>query len=77
MPLAHTGSSGGPNAEILLLGAGMIVLAVVFFFQKTASRKASVLLLLLGAAAVTGAFTLASSPEPAPDHHVPAVSPSD
>ncbi|HEX2294472.1 MAG TPA: DUF4399 domain-containing protein [Actinomycetota bacterium] len=57
--LAHTATSSGPNAEILLLGGGMIVLALVFFFQKTVSTQASVVLGVLGAVAVTGAFTFA------------------
>ncbi len=76
MPFAHTASSSGPNTEILLLGIGMIVLAAVFFFQKSASRRASVVLLVLGAAAVTGAFTLASSPGDGSsgDHHDVALS---
>lgn len=55
--LAHTATSSGPNTEILLLGAGMVVLAAVFFFQKTASRGASLILAVLGIAAITGAFT--------------------
>ena len=60
MPVfAHTATSSGPNTEILLLGAGMIVLALVFFFQKTASRQASLVLGVLGLVAVTGAFTFA------------------
>ncbi len=59
MPLlAHTATSGGPNTEILLLGAGALVLAIVFFFQKTASRRASFVLAVGGVAAVTGAFAL-------------------
>lgn len=56
--LAHTATSSGPNTEILLLGAGMIVLALVFFFQKSASRQVSLVLAVLGAVAITGAFTL-------------------
>ena len=70
MPLAHTATSGGPNTEILLLGVGMVVLAAVFFFQKTASRRASVVLLVLGAAAITGAFTVASTSEDGAHHDV-------
>lgn len=73
MSLAHTATSGGPNTEILLLGVGMVVLALVFFFQKTASRKASVVLLVLGAAAITGAFTFAGSPEAPGEHHDAAI----
>lgn len=59
MPLAHTATSGGPNTEILLLGAGAIVLAIVFFLQKSASRRVSLVLAVAGVAAITGAFTLA------------------
>jgi hypothetical protein len=74
MPLAHT-VTGGPNTEILLLGAGMVVLALVFFFQKTASRKASVVLLVLGAVAITGAFTFAGPDDGGGDgHHDVAIS---
>lgn len=69
--LAHTATSSGPNTEILLLGAGMIVLAAVFFFQKSASRQASMILAVLGAAAVTGAFTLAK--DSGGDDHVDAA----
>ena len=61
MPLAHTATATGPNTEILLLGAGMLVLAAIFFFQKTASRQASLFLAVLGVAAVTGAFALGGS----------------
>ncbi len=71
--LAHTASSSGPNTEILLLGAGMLVLAGVFFFQKTASRGASLALAVLGVAAVMGAFTLAGDSR---DDHPPAGPPS-
>lgn len=70
MDFAHTGAAGGPNTEILLLGAGMIVLAAIFFFQKTASRRASLVLLVVGAVAVTGAFTVA---RPTGDDHVDAT----
>ena len=56
--LAHTATSSGPNTEVLLLGAGMVVLGLVFFFQKTASRQVSLVLAVLGAVAITGAFTL-------------------
>ena len=65
--LAHTATSGGPNTEILLLGAGMVVLAAVFFFQKTASRQASLILAVLGAAAITGAFAFTGGSSSA--HH--------
>lgn len=65
--LAHGATSSGPNTEILLLGIGMIVVSGLFFFQKSASRRTSLVLLVLGAAAVTGAFTLAGSPDD--DHH--------
>lgn len=58
---AHTATASGPNTEILLLGAGMIVLAGVFFFQKTAKRQVSLLLAVLGVAAITGAFALRGS----------------
>jgi hypothetical protein len=56
---AHTATASGPNTEILLLGAAMIVLAGVFFFQKTASRQVSLVLAVLGVVAITGAFTVA------------------
>jgi hypothetical protein len=76
---AHTATSSGPNTEILLLGAGMVVLAVIFFFQKTASRQASLVLGVLGVAAITGAFTLASD-SGSTDHHdasIAIASPAD
>lgn len=64
--VAHGAASGGPNAEILLLGIGMIVVSGVFFVQKSASPRLSLVLLVLGAAAVTGAFTVA---RPSADDH--------
>jgi hypothetical protein len=77
---AHTATSSGPNTEILLLGAGMIVLAGVFFFQKTASRRASLVLAVLGVVAITGAFTVAKKSSGG-DHHddvaIAIVSPED
>ncbi len=75
MQLAHTATSGGPNTEMLLLGAGMIVLALVFFFQKTASTRASLVLAVLGAAVVTGSFTLSGGGHS--DVAVAIVSPQD
>lgn len=66
--LAHTATSTGPNTEILLLGAGAIVLAIVFFFQKSASRQASLILAVGGAVAITGAFTLSGGSDDG-DHH--------
>lgn len=76
---AHTATSSGPNTEILLLGAGMIVLAVVFFLQKTASRQASLVLAVVGVAAITGAFALAEEPG-GDEHHdasIAIASPAD
>lgn len=68
MPFAHTATSSGPNTEILLLGAGALVLAIVFFLQKTASRQVSLMLAVAGVAAITGAFAL--SGDSAEDQHV-------
>lgn len=76
---AHTATSSGPNTEILLLGAGMVVLGAIFFFQKTASRQASLVLAVLGAVAITGAFTVASD-SGGDDHHdasIAIASPAD
>lgn len=71
--LAHTATSSGPNTEILLLGAGMVVLAAVFFFQKTASRRASLVLAVLGVAAITGAFTFTGGSSEGEAHHDASV----
>ena len=76
--LAHTATSSGPNTEILLLGAGMLVLAAVFFFQKTASRQASLILAVLGVAAITGSFAFGGGSSA--DHHnasIAIASPED
>ena len=76
--LAHTATSSGPNTEILLLGAGMVVLAAVFFFQKTASRQASLILAVVGVAAITGAFAFAGgSSEGHHDASIALASPVD
>ncbi|MDQ3958277.1 MAG: hypothetical protein M3273_08160, partial [Actinomycetota bacterium] len=73
-PGAHTLGSGGPEIEVLLLGAALLVLAAVFFAQKTAPPQVSVVLLLLGAVAVIGSFSLGGS---AADVTVAIVAPVD
>ena len=56
--LAHTLGTGGPDIELLLLAAVMVILGVVFFFQKAVKPLVSVLLVVLGLGAGVFAFVL-------------------
>jgi hypothetical protein len=75
MDFAHTLGTGGPDLELFLFAAGLLVLGVVLFLQKTAKPVVSVVLLIAAFAVGTGAFafggssstTSSSGTVPAPD----------
>ncbi|MDQ4058055.1 MAG: hypothetical protein M3124_02915 [Actinomycetota bacterium] len=58
MVLAHSLGTGGPDIELLLLAAVMVILGVVFFFQEAVKPLVSVLLVVLGLGAAVFAFVL-------------------
>jgi hypothetical protein len=54
--LAHGLGEGGPEIEVLMLAAGLLVLGVVFFFQKSTKPQVPVILVVLSLAMTVGAF---------------------
>ena len=61
MNLAHTLGAGGPDLEIFLFAAGLLVLGVVLFLQKSAKPMVSVVLVIAAFAVGTGAFAFGGS----------------
>jgi hypothetical protein len=56
--LAHTLGTGGPDLELILLGAVMAILGIVFLFQRAVKPAVSVLLVVLGLGAGVFAFVV-------------------
>jgi hypothetical protein len=74
MNYAHTLGAGGPDLELFLFAAALLVLGVVLFLQKSAKPVVSVVLLIAALAVGTGAFAFGGSSSstssgtaPAPD----------
>jgi hypothetical protein len=82
--VAHTFGEGGPDVELIVFGAALLVLGIVFFVQKSAKPVVSLVLVLASFALVAGAFTLdtgdateASGPGVTSEAEVVIVEPSD
>lgn len=58
MILAHTLGSGGPEIEMLLIAAALLVLGIVFFVQRSAKTSISVVLIVAAFAIGVGSFAL-------------------
>jgi hypothetical protein len=56
MYYAHTLGAGGPDLELLLFAAALLILGIVLFLQKSAKPVVSVVLLIAAFAVGTGAF---------------------
>jgi hypothetical protein len=81
LTLAHAFGDGGPEIEILMLAAGLLILGIIFFFQKTTKPQVPVILVVLAFAVTAGAFALSGEKEGsdpvASDVEVTIESPSD
>lgn len=81
MTLAHALGEGGPEIEVLMLAAGLLVLGIVFFLQKTTKPQVPVILVVLSLAMTVGAFAFSGDdPEGQPvssDVTVSIPSPAD
>jgi Domain of unknown function (DUF4399)/Family of unknown function (DUF6130) len=61
MIYAHTLGTGGPDLELFMFAAALLVLGVVLFLQKSTKPIVSVVLLVAAFAVGTGAFALGGS----------------
>ncbi|MDQ4027754.1 MAG: hypothetical protein M3214_06870 [Actinomycetota bacterium] len=61
MNFAHTLGAGGPDLELFLFAAALLVLGVVLFLQKSAKPVVSVVLVIAAFAVGTGAFAFGGS----------------
>jgi hypothetical protein len=61
MNYAHTLGAGGPDLELFLFAAALLVLGAILFVQKAAKPVVSVVLLIAAFAVGTGAFALGGS----------------
>jgi hypothetical protein len=60
--LAHSLGAGGPELELLIVAAGLVVLGTVFFLQRSVKPELSVVLVVVGVGFGIGAWTLAPEP---------------
>ena len=61
MNFAHTLGAGGPDLELFLFAAALLVLGLVLFLQKSAKPVVSVVLVIAALAVGTGAFAFGGS----------------
>jgi hypothetical protein len=77
MLLAHTLTPGGPDLEMILVAAGMLVLGVVFFFQRSVKPIVSLGLVAGSLAVGTGAFALGAASSSGSGAEISIVAPGD
>ena len=69
LELAHGApTSGGPNAEFLIVAGALAIVGIILFVQKSAHPGVSAALVVIALAMGVGSFTLTSDEEPAATH---------
>lgn len=74
MILAHTIGVGGPDLEMMVLAAALVMLGIILFVQKTAKPAVSVGLMVAALAVGGGAFAVGGS-SPSSNARVAITSP--